>query len=210
MKTRKLVETIDGRKVYAFKCPVCGNYVEDEECNWNIVGVFRRELLCYHCHLMNMPIVAINGLSVFAIAKPTTDMLKRGDKVNDDLFVMAVQKLREKCVLRWLNYTAQLEGNPFNKVPREDMNAYLIFSKSKFYGYLCWNYHNSKPTLRQLFIVQSDRRKGYGSKLIKYFVSKHCNPNDKVLFLLESPNQATTNLVFKLNLQNKVRWFMAG
>ena len=84
-------------------------------------------------------------------------------------------------------------------MPRKTVKTYILMSKKKFIGYLAWSQGKS-PTIRQLFIVEEERRKGYAIQLVKYFVKEEAQtPDDEgILFNIESPNHASFHLFAKL------------
>jgi hypothetical protein len=53
------------------------------------------------------------------------------------------------------------------------------------------------PVIRQLFIVEEERLKGYATLLVKYFVEENCNLEDEIWFDVESPNEASYSLLEK-------------
>ena len=60
------------------------------------------------------------------------------------------------------------------------------------------------PTLRQIFIIPGQRRKGHATSLIRYFDSKIARKQlvNRLRFLVESPNEATVQLLKKIGFDD--------
>ena len=188
------------RKVWAYKCETCGEYISNLDINWNVLGSIGKELLCPTCLHEKNGLVAINGHHISKIRAVKSDMLKRGQQITDDIYILYVKTKWDRLALRYLNYMAMKEEQGFRVVPRRKVNSYLLLSKQKFIGYLAWSEEGRLPTMRQLFVVKEERCKGYATQLIQYFVEKQCPKPDKegIYFCIESPNYASSRLFTKL------------
>ena len=168
------------------------------------------ELMCPECirhkgNTLFQELVAINGVHVSKLRKPIKSMLKRSRKIAEELYVLRVKTFRDKCALRILNMEAKIEAFSFRNLPREEIETFLLISTVKLLGYLAWNRIGcgDKPVLRQLYIVEAERRKGLASKLIQCFVKDNCRQEEKVMFVAESPNEASLQLFVKLGFAKK-------
>jgi len=199
LQTKKLV-SFRSTKVWAFRCEICGRYIENVSQNWNLLGAFRKELICPVCWVnQRNDLVAIDGHHISKIRSVRPDMLKSSQEISNNLYVLKVRTKWARMVLRYLNYLARKEQSAFRIMPRREFENYILMSKEKVIGYLAWTWKNL-PRLGQIFIVREERRKGYASTLVQHFVDEQCRtPNERgFLFGVESPNEATLGLLVKL------------
>jgi len=188
------------KKVWAYKCETCGEYVPNLDINWNVLGSIGKELLCPTCLHRKNGLVAIDGHHISKIRAVKSDMLKRSQQITDDIYILYVKTKWDRLALRYLNYMAVKEEQSFKVMPRRTVKNYLLLSRHKFIGYLAWSEEGRLPIMRQLFVVQEERRKDYATRLIQYFVEKQCpEPNKEgIYFCIESPNYASSRLFAKL------------
>lgn len=89
----------------------------------------------------------------------------------------------------------------FLKVNSRDFTVYLLYKGGEAIGYAAWNLdEDGTPTLRQIYIVPEERRKGYGAHLL--LESKRLF-NDPPTFYVESPNYATCCMLVKLGFAER-------
>lgn len=187
------------KKVWAYRCETCGRYIENVSTNWNLCGAFRKELLCPVCLHQRNGLVAIDGHHISEIRTVRPDMLKRSWQITDDIYALNVKTKWDQMALRYMNAMAMREEQSFRVMPRRTLKSYILLSKEGFIGYLAWT-EGKLPTMRQLFVVKEERRKGHATQLVQHFVREQCpKPNDEgILFNIESPNDASIQLFAKL------------
>ena len=198
------------------KCPKCGADVKDERENWNWLNALPHELLCPKCieegGLRALTLVAINGVHISKILKPSRSMLKRSVQLSSGVYVLNVRTFRDKCALRALNFEAVSEEMSFHRLPAKEMRVYLLLARAKLLGYLSWNALNTHnlPTIRQLYVVKDERRKGYATALVQHFVEANCKVEANRIFLVEYPNELTTRLLVKLGYVKEINGELVG
>lgn len=120
--------------------------------------------------------------------------------------------------MRLLNIKAKKDEGSFKNVPRPKMerandNQYVLLSREKTIGYLSFipNWRKGKPLMNQLYIIPSERRKGYATLLVDYFIQRNCDKTSKVWFIAESPNEKGYSLIVKkLGLGEKMNVVCLG
>jgi len=192
----------DGGYRWEFKCQNCSRWVEDRPENWNLFG-YPKELLCAYCgSFINRTLVAIYGVHVSKLDKATPGMLTRSEEVGSGLRILTVKRKRDMIAVRYLNRLARKEVSYFRGAPRDDFNTYLLLLGKTPIGYLLWtdgiNSPLGIPTIRQLFVVKGERRKGRATKLVQHFIHELHGPVKGVLFCVEGANKATLELLAKI------------
>lgn len=189
------------KKVWAFKCETCGDYVPNTPDHWNVLGASMKELLCPKCMHGKDGLVAINGHHISQLRIVPLGMIERGVPIAKNLYVLYMKGKSERSAVRYLNYLAKNEEQGFKVIPRRTVDCYILFSKETFFGYLAWS-KNELPTIRQLFVVKSQRRTGYATALVRHFMENQCpKPNSEGFYFdIESPNEASSYLFIKLGL----------
>ncbi|MFQ6071332.1 MAG: GNAT family N-acetyltransferase [Methanosarcinales archaeon] len=93
---------------------------------------------------------------------------------------------------------AKKEDTGFLYIREKEQKAGLVFDikKQKHIGFIGWT-EGENAILRQIFIVKDERLKGYGTKLLKFWVENFAiKINNK--FGVESPNEKSQKLLVKL------------
>lgn len=196
--TQEQIETLwktVPKKVYAYRCEGCGEYIPNTSENRNMLGVFN-ELLCPTCNegkgnILSLKLVAINGHHASKLRTMTAES-----------YITPVKTRKHQIILRYLNILAKIEQTSWRKVPQRGIQAYITTLEGPI-GYLAYTkdegYHGL-PVIRQLFVVKEERRKGHATRLVKHFLTNQCEKPDKkgCFFLIESPNDASLRLFQKL------------
>ena len=105
---------------------------------------------------------------------------------------------KDFVVLKVLQATAQIEDSRFLfGDPKEYCAGLLVDSrKRKYLGFLAWT-EDKHAVLRQIFIVENDRRKRHAEKLVKFWVQRYADRLHEK-FGIESPNEQAISLLAKL------------
>lgn len=182
------------KKVYAYRCEGCGNYVENTSDNLNILGLFR-EIVCSEYMEVNgglhMKLIAINGHHISKLRTMTAES-----------YITLVETRRHQIILRYLNMLAKRENTGFRNVPQENIQAYIA-TLDKPIGYLAYTKDerfDGLPIIRQLFVVKEERLKGHATSLVHHFLKNQCKESDKKgnLFVIESANDSSLRIFQKL------------
>lgn len=87
--------------------------------------------------------------------------------------------------------------------------GYILYKNERPIGYIVWNHFfndESKPVMRQIYILPEERRKGYGSYL---FETSRAMFTQSQNLVIESPNSASAGMLIKLGVlmvdEDKVR-----
>lgn len=179
-----------------FKCPVCGNKVENSEDNFisdmvsgdeNIVGCFANDHITFFVKdIINQTL-------------KTKEYCKISEFL--DLHLINSNEKEHLRLASQLNLIARNENDSFRSF-RFDVNnpkMYVISEKGTPAGYVYWNdfkeHRNEGRCLRQLFIRDKFRRKGLGSLLVEKTVEIESKIKK---FVVESPNDKTLGILLKL------------
>lgn len=84
---------------------------------------------------------------------------------------------------------------------KESLDGYYIYSNQSHYiGFIYWTL-GRKPVLHSLFVEESRRRKGYGTRMVEDWISKFGNNTE---FEVLDPEEKVMNLLEKLDVQFEV------
>ena len=130
---------------------------------------------------------------------------------NENIEVLKAQGSNWRTIYSFIRKLREEEHSFFMLTPKpEDFSAFIIFLNKKPVGFCTWNFlplnpkyprislpDKDKPVLRQLYIIPSERRKGYGTFL---FTESRKKFSDSPNLYIESPNKGTTEMLVKLGL----------
>jgi len=179
-------------------CKICETEVSLTPENLEISGGY--SYICPKC----MNVVAFKFKNY--LLQPQTVMKLKWNKsiknrcvqIVDDLFFADCKDKKDLLILKVMQLMAKEENTGFLYFREEEHKAALVFSveKEKYIGFIVWT-ENKNAILRQLFIIDDERRKGHGTKILKFWVENFANKiNDK--FGIESPNNKLNKLLVKL------------
>jgi hypothetical protein len=127
----------------------------------------------------------------------------RCERIHENLNFVRMSTEKDFFILRTLNFIARHEYTCFTVVREDDKKAIIFVDKmhNKYVGYLLWtddDYEDvNMSTMRQLFIIKEEQKKGYGTSIVKWWVENVSNKtNDK--FVVESPNKLSQKILNKL------------
>jgi hypothetical protein len=184
-------------------CKICGTEITLTSNN-KLIGSFDG-YMCFKCN----NIVAIE-FKRYIIQPQTALRLSwnssvndRSEKMNENLNVVQVATEKDFFVLRTLNFIARHEYTCFTAIREEDKKACIFIDeiRNKYVGYVLWTddeYQNVRiSTMRQLFLIREEQKKGYGTSIVKWWVE---NVSDKIndKFIVESPNKLSQKILNKL------------
>ena len=198
------------RKVLAFLCLNCREYVPNIWENRNLIGVFN-EILCPKC----LSVVGINGKHIVEHERITEQDLAKCEMLDTNLYVFEAKTRRQKILVRILNVKAQKEPiSSFRTVPRlrDHSSQYVLVTRNKPVGYLSFipKWKMDKPLMNQLYVIPEVRRRGYATKLVQYFIDKNVDKTSDFWFIVESPNEKSYNLFKKMGIAGKIRCVNLG
>ncbi len=126
---------------------------------------------------------------------------KRKKKIENNLFFGLCKDKKDFLVLKIMQLMAKEEDTGFLYIGEKEQKAGLVFDveKEKYIGFLCWT-ENKHAILRQIFVMKDERKKGYGTKLLKFWVE---NFADKISnkFGVESPNEKSKKNSYKIRIR---------
>lgn len=179
-------------------CKVCGTEVSLTPENLDMIGEY--SYICPKCG----NIVAIKFKN-YVIQPPTVmkldwnkEILKRATQIKDSLFFSLCESKKDFLVLKIMQLMAKKENTGFLYIRKKEQKAGLVFDakKRKYVGFIVWT-ENKHAILRQIFIVKDERRKGYATNLLEFWVRNFADKiNDK--FGVESPNEKFQKILVKL------------
>jgi len=115
-----------------------------------------------------------------------------------ELSFVRCKTTKDYLVVQVLQAVVKEEDSRFLFVrPKEHWAGLLLDSnKRKYLGFLVWT-EDKCAVLRQVFIVEDERRKGHAKTLVKFWVERYADRlNEK--FGIESPNEQAMKLHIKL------------
>lgn len=123
---------------------------------------------------------------------------KRANKVSDKLMFSECTTKKDRFVLNFFNLLAKGERTFFHSIP-ESTKAGLFFDKDKSLGYITWT-KNKHLVLRQIYVTEKERKKGYGTEMIKYWIETIAKEQK---FVVESPEDNLDRILIKLGYAEK-------
>jgi len=183
-------------------CNHCGTKVSLTPRNLSINGL---GYVCSEC--LNFVAFKFNGhfyqpRTVMNL-KWNKDMKRRGIQIGDELVFTECKTKKDNFILRILNMIAKEENLGFLTPNLEVHKGALLIDrkKEKYIGYIFWHWKkfkgesSVKPVLNQIFVVEDERRKGYGTKMIKTWVE---NIIEGRSFVVEEPGIEALKILVKL------------
>jgi GNAT superfamily N-acetyltransferase len=123
----------------------------------------------------------------------------RSKDINEELRIAEVESERDLLIVHVMQSMAREEGEPFLGARLEEHGCCLVFHSlgRMFLGYVLWSDDESEATLRQIYVVPEERRKGFAAGLLTYWVREYA---DRIgaRFAVESPNEKSVALLVKL------------
>lgn len=185
------------KTVNAYRCPKCEKFVEAIEENYSSYRLF-----CPSCN--SLVRYSRRNIHPKKLLRATKNQLKRTIELVNELRLLKAENWRDFASLAILLLDAKKEERGFRMSPyshRQDFTNYLLIKGDEFIGYASWNLLKGTPTLRQIYIVEHERRKGYGSILLRESLKLFAG--SEVEFIVESPNEKTLAMLLKLGYVEK-------
>jgi hypothetical protein len=140
----------------------------------------------------------VNPRSVLEVEWNPT-IIRRGERVfsGERRFVVC-RTAKDFLILKVLQAVVKEEDSRFLFArPNEHSAGVLLDSKRrKYLGFLVWT-EGEYAVLRQIFIVEEDRRRGHAENMVRFWVERYADPLH-AKFGIESPNEQATRLHLKL------------
>jgi ribosomal protein S18 acetylase RimI-like enzyme len=186
-------------EVDVLTCANCGNDVPATPNNlysdWGYI--------CSKCN-STVAITFENNLlqpsTIFDISS-SLEIVGRDGEIDDQLRIAEIRTAWELLVVHVMQSMAREEHEPFMNARLEEQRTALVFlpEDKKIVGYILWSDDGTEATLRQIYVLPAERRKGIASRLLDYWVREYA---DKVgdRFAVESPNEKSVGLLIKLGL----------
>jgi hypothetical protein len=145
---------------------------------------------------------------------------KRANKINETLYSALGSSSRDWETFMALNYIAANDksiGNPLDIIDadeKDEMDILLLFDNKseKYIGFLDWttydgeygNEYMNSDLLFQIYILKEERRKGYGSKALKFWAENYARKADGKFGIELSPNSQLKEVLLNLGYAEEV------
>ena len=107
-------------------------------------------------------------------------MIDRAVKVDERLYIIQGKFEKDFLILKAFQQFLKEENNfKINNIEEESFILLLDLIKRKIIGYIIWiqnnNYKDFKGSdiLKRIYIIESERSKGYGTKFLKFWVENY-------------------------------------
>lgn len=186
------------KKVTVAVCKVCEEGVALTKTNLDMIGQFN--YLCFKCH--NVVAVkfgsdTLQPATVFDLSW-NEEIKNQAIKLEDNTCFSVCKSKKDFLILMIMQLMAKKEGTSFLYVRKKEHKSGIIFDTgaNKYIGFLVWS-EAQKATLRQIYVMEDIRKKGYGTKILKFWVE---NISDKIneKFVVESPNKISDKMLINL------------
>ena len=140
----------------------------------------------------------VNPRSVLEV-KWNPSVIRRGKQVfSTERRFVTCRTAKDFLVLKVLQAVVKEEDGRFLFArPKEQWAGLLLDSKKrKYLGFLVWT-EGEYAVLRQVFVVEDERRKGHGENLVRFWVEQFADRMHQK-FGIESPNEQASRLHLKL------------
>lgn len=206
--------TIESKNKSSCTCKRCGTEISITPDN-KMIGSFDG-YMCYKCKnvvALRFKRYIIQPQTVLKISWNESTI--RCEKIDKNLSFIRVATDKDFFVLRTLNFIARHENDCFCVIQENDKKACIFIDNihKKYIGYILWtddNYKNGyMSTIRQLFIVKEEQKKGYGTYIVKWWTE---NISDKInnQFVVESPNSISHKILQNLGYTKLTRKSILG
>jgi len=180
-------------------CAECGMEIPLTESYLDMISGFR--YICFKCN-NTVAIKFRNQKLQPEIAFKVSwnkDIKIRARELENNLFFSICEEKKDFITLMLMQAIAKHEpdiGSTFFYIQKDVQKAGLLFSEEKFLGYIIWT-EGKNAVLRQIYIINEERNKGYGTLLTKFWIEEIANRiNDK--FVVETPNNKFLNILIRL------------
>jgi len=185
------------KKVTVARCARCGKDVPFVPSTTGIVGPRCTDFMC-----SNYLAVAYGNrfLDPKIVLDPAWNrgLVSRAQPISRGLLFGRCRSKRDHVVLTVLQVLAKQDDDRFKFGEPNEFRSALFFDskRRKYVGFLIWT-EDKMAVLRQLFVVKDERRKGYASRTVKFWVEHFANKlGDR--FGIEEPNPTAMKLHAKL------------
>jgi len=179
------------------QCAHCGDEVPFVPSTVGLVGP-----LCSNLECSNY--VAVAHANTFVQPRLVLDpkwnrgLRGRAEHVAAGLLLVRCRSKKDHLILRVLQVLAKQDDPRFKFADPSEHSAALCLDakRRKYLGFLIWT-EDKTAVLRQLFVVNDERRKGHASKMVTFWIERYAKKlGDK--FGIEGPNKAALKLHVKL------------
>jgi GNAT superfamily N-acetyltransferase len=131
---------------------------------------------CPHCSNVVAARYAHKIVDIRDATKPSwnPELLRSAERVGRLRFGIC-RRQREHLVIRLLQRQAMGEENSLLFGDERKYRAGLCFDKNAYHGYLIWS-STQVPVLHQLFVHPDQRRRGLGTRLVRYWAERFAFP----------------------------------
>lgn len=131
--------------------------------------------------------------------KWNSEMRGRSLSITKTIFAFECYSPKDELIMLFLHDMAKKDDSRFKSFCKGSQKAGIIFDKSTnhYLGYISWVERKNYLDLKQIFIVEEERRKGYATLLFNFWLKEFAFKISKN-FSVESPNEKFSNILIKL------------
>jgi len=185
------------RKTVIGQCAHCGKEVSFASSSSGVVGPLCSSIACSNY-------VAVAHANSFLQPHTVLDpgwnrgLQSRLRQLAPGLLFARCRSGKDFVTLRVLQVLAKQDDARLNFANPQDHSSLLCLDakRQKYIGFLIWS-EGESPVLRQLFVVKNERRKGYASEIVRFWVARYASKSQE-RFGIEGPNDAALALHVKL------------
>jgi len=123
---------------------------------------------------------------------------RRGESMPSGLSFVVCKTMKDFLVLKVLQAIVKEEDSRFlfGRPNEQEAGLLLDSERRKYLGFLVWT-EADYAVLRQIFIIEDERRKGFAEQMVTFWVGHHADRLNES-FGIEAPNEKALSLHLKL------------
>jgi DNA-directed RNA polymerase subunit RPC12/RpoP len=185
------------RERTAVVCAKCGREVTLLPSTFGIAGL---GFICSGCHNYVAVLYGTHFVNPSAVltAKWNPTVYRRAEPMASGLSFLVCKTMKDFLVLKVLQAIVKEEDSRFlfGRPNEHEAGLLLDFKRRKYLGFLVWT-EGEYAVLRQIFIVEDERRRGLAQQMVEFWVENHADRlNER--FGIEAPNEKALSLHLKL------------
>lgn len=178
-------------------CAKCGREVTLLPSTFGIAGL---GFICSGCHNYVAVLYGTHFVNPSAVltAKWNPTVYRRAEPMASGLSFLVCKTMKDFLVLKVLQAIVKEEDSRFlfGRPNEHEAGLLLDFKRRKYLGFLVWT-EGEYAVLRQMFIVEDERRRGLAQQMVEFWVEHHADRlNER--FGIEAPNEKALSLHLKL------------
>jgi hypothetical protein len=197
---RKFAEQEFGEAKRERTVVVCANCSREVTLLPSTFGIAGLGFICSDCHNYVAVLYGTHFINptVVLTAKWNPTICRRAEPVAPGLSFVVCKSIKDFLVLKVLQAIVKEEDSRFlfGRPKEHEAGLLLDSERRKYLGFLVWT-EAEHAVLRQMFIVEDERRRGLAQQMVEFWVKNHADKlNQK--FGIEAPNEKALSLHLKL------------